>query len=149
MLFAIGFIFLFTVGGLTGVILANAGIDIALHDTYYVVAHFHLVMGISAFFGMFAGIYHWYPKMFGRFMNETLGKFHFWGTLIGAYAIFWPMHYIGMAGVPRRYYSFQSYDAFKHFGDMNKFITIAAIVVFFVQICSYSISSTVFGEVVR
>jgi len=70
---------------------------------------------------MFAGIYHWYPKMFGRFMNETLGKFHFWGTLIGAYAIFWPMHYIGMAGVPRRYYSFQSYDAFKHFGDMNKF----------------------------
>jgi len=134
MLFAIGFVSMFISGGLTGIFLGNSTLDIQMHDTYFVVAHFHVVMGVAAFFGMFAGIYHWYPKMFGRFMNETLGKFHFWGTLIGAYAIFWPMHYIGMAGVPRRYYSFQSYDAFKHFGDMNKFITIAAIVVFFVQI---------------
>ncbi len=134
MLFAIGFVSMFISGGITGIFLGNSTIDIQMHDTYFVVAHFHVVMGVAAFFGMFAGIYHWYPKMFGRFMNETLGKFHFWGTMIGAYAIFWPMHYVGMAGVPRRYYSFQSFDAFKHFADMNKFITIAAILVFFVQL---------------
>jgi len=134
MLFAIGFVSMFISGGLTGIFLGNSSIDIQMHDTYFVVAHFHIVMGVAAFFGMFAGIYHWYPKMFGRFMNETLGKIHFWGTMVGAYAIFWPMHYIGMAGVPRRYYSFDSFDAFKHFSDMNKFITIAAIVVFAVQI---------------
>lgn len=134
MLFAIGFVSLFISGGLTGIFLGNSTIDIQMHDTYFVVAHFHIVMGVSAFFGMFAGIYHWYPKMFGRFMNETLGKLHFWGTLIGAYAIFWPMHYIGMAGVPRRYYSFTTFDSFKHFAEMNKFITIAAIVVFLIQL---------------
>lgn len=134
MLFAIGFVSMFISGGLTGIFLGNSSIDIQMHDTYFVVAHFHIVMGVSAFFGMFAGIYHWYPKMYGRFMNETLGKFHFWGTMIGAYAIFWPMHYIGMAGVPRRYYSFTTFDSFKHFAEMNKFITIAAIVVFLIQL---------------
>ncbi|MEM9547392.1 MAG: cbb3-type cytochrome c oxidase subunit I [Bacteroidota bacterium] len=134
MLFAIGFVSMFISGGLTGVFLGNSTIDIQMHDTYFVVAHFHIVMGVAAFFGMFAGIYHWYPKMYGRFMNETLGKIHFWGTMIGAYAIFWPMHYIGMAGVPRRYYSFESFDAFKHFAEMNQFITVAAIVVFAVQL---------------
>lgn len=134
MLFAIGFVSMFISGGLTGVFLGNSTIDIQMHDTYFVVAHFHIVMGVAAFFGMFAGIYHWYPKMYGRFMNETIGKIHFWGTIIGAYAIFWPMHYIGMAGVPRRYYSFDAFDAFKHFGEMNQFITVAAIVVFFVQL---------------
>ncbi len=134
MLFAIGFVSMFISGGLTGIFLGNSAIDIQLHDTYFVVAHFHIVMGIAAFFGMFAGVYHWYPRMFGRFMNETLGKIHFWGTLIGAYAIFWPMHYIGMAGVPRRYYKFDSFDAFKHFGEMNEFITIAAAVVFALQV---------------
>ncbi len=134
MLFAIGFVSMFISGGLTGVFLGNSTIDIQMHDTYFVVAHFHIVMGVAAFFGMFAGIYHWYPKMYSRFMNETLGKIHFWGTMIGAYAIFWPMHYIGMAGVPRRYYSFDSFDAFKHFAEMNQFITIAAIVVFAVQL---------------
>ncbi len=134
MLFAIGFVSMFISGGLTGIFLGNSAIDIQMHDTYFVVAHFHIVMGIAAFFGMFAGIYHWYPKMFGRFMNETIGKLHFWGTMIGAYAIFWPMHYIGMAGVPRRYYSFETFDAFAHFDDMNKFITISAIVVFAIQI---------------
>lgn len=132
-LFAIGFVSMFISGGLTGIFLGNSAIDIQLHDTYFVVAHFHIVMGIAAFFGMFAGVYHWYPKMFGRFMNETLGKIHFWGTLIGAYAIFWPMHYLGMAGVPRRYYSFDIFDTFRHFGTMNKFITIAAIIVFALQ----------------
>jgi cytochrome c oxidase subunit 1 len=134
MLFAIGFVSMFISGGLTGIFLGNSAIDIQMHDTYFVVAHFHIVMGVAAFFGMFSGIYHWFPKMYGRFMNETMGKIHFWFTLIGAYAIFWPMHYIGMAGVPRRYYSFDSFDAFKDFGMMNKFITIAAIVVFAVQI---------------
>lgn len=132
-LFAIGFVSMFISGGLTGIFLGNSAIDIQLHDTYFVVAHFHIVMGIAAFFGMFAGVYHWFPKMFGRFMNETLGKIHFWGTLIGAYAIFWPMHYLGMAGVPRRYYSFDIFDTFRHFGTMNKFITIAAIIVFALQ----------------
>jgi cytochrome c oxidase subunit I len=134
MLFAIGFVSMFISGGLTGIFLGNSAIDIPLHDTYFVVAHFHIVMGIAAFFGMFAGVYHWYPKMYGRFMNETIGKIHFWGTIVGAYAIFWPMHYMGMAGVPRRYYSFDTFDAFKHFADMNKFITIAAILTFIVQL---------------
>jgi len=134
MLFCIGFVSMFISGGLTGIFLGNSTIDIQMHDTYFVVAHFHIVMGIAAFFGMFAGIYHWYPKMFSRFMNETLGKIHFWGTMIGAYAIFWPMHYLGLAGVPRRYYKFDTFEAFAHFGEMNKFITIAAIIVFFLQI---------------
>ncbi|NNF35418.1 MAG: cytochrome c oxidase subunit I [Saprospiraceae bacterium] len=134
MLFAIGFVSMFISGGLTGIFLGNSSIDIQMHDTYFVVAHFHIVMGVAAFFGMFAGIYHWYPKMYGRFMNETLGKLHFWGTIIGAYAIFWPMHYIGMAGVPRRYYRFDTFESFAHFADMNKFITIAAIIVFAVQV---------------
>jgi cytochrome c oxidase subunit 1 len=133
-LFSIGFVSLFISGGLTGIFLGNSALDIQLHDTYFVVAHFHIVMGVAAFFGMFAGIYHWYPKMFGRFMNETLGKIHFWGTIAGSYAIFWPMHYLGMAGVPRRYYRFDTFDSFSHFTDMNQFITIAAIVVFALQI---------------
>ena len=134
MLFSIGFVSMFISGGLTGIFLGNSAIDIVMHDTYFVVAHFHIVMGVAAFFGMFAGVYHWYPKMYGRFMNETLGKIHFWGTIICSYAIFWPMHYIGMAGVPRRYYSFDTFDAFKHFTEMNKFITIFAIIAFFIQL---------------
>ncbi|MEM7102650.1 MAG: cbb3-type cytochrome c oxidase subunit I [Bacteroidota bacterium] len=134
MLFAIGFVSLFISGGLTGIFLGNPAIDIPLHDTYFVVAHFHIVMGVAAFFGMFAGVYHWYPRMFGRFMNETLGQIHFWGTLIGAYSVFWPMHYLGMAGVPRRYYSFANFDAFNTFGPINEFITVSAMVVFGLQI---------------
>lgn len=134
MLFAVGFVSMFISGGLTGIFLGNSAIDIQMHDTYFVVAHFHIVMGVAAFFGMFAGIYNWFPKMFGRFMNETLGKIHFWMTMIGAYAIFWPMHYIGMAGVPRRYYRFDSFDAFSQFTALNEFITIAAILTFGAQI---------------
>lgn len=133
-LFAIGFVSMFISGGLTGIFLGNSAIDIQMHDTYFVVAHFHIVMGIAAFFGMFAGVYHWFPKMYGRFMNETLGRIHFWITLVGAYAIFWPMHYLGMAGVPRRYYRFDNFDAFSHFGAMNMFITVAAIIVFAAQL---------------
>lgn len=130
LLFAVGFVSMFISGGLTGIFLGNSAIDIQMHDTAFVTAHFHIVMGVAAMFGMFAGVYHWYPKMFGRFMNETLGKIHFWLTLIGAYAIFWPMHYLGMAGVPRRYYRMDSFQAFDQFEAMNQFITIAAIVVF-------------------
>ena len=133
-LFSIGFVSMFISGGLTGIFLGNSSIDIQMHDTYFVVAHFHIVMGIAAFFGMFAGIYNWFPKMYGRFMNETLGRVHFWGTMIGAYAIFWPMHYLGMAGVPRRYYRFDTFNAFSHFDGMNQFITIAAAIVFALQV---------------
>ncbi len=133
-LFAIGFVSMFISGGLTGIFLGNSAIDIQLHDTYFVVAHFHIVMGVAAFFGTFAGVYHWFPKMYGRFMNEFLGKLHFWSTLIGAYLIFWPMHYLGIAGVPRRYYSFDSFETFSHFSGMNQFITVAAILVFVAQL---------------
>jgi len=134
MLYSIGFVSLFISGGLTGIWVASSTLDIALHDTYFVVAHFHLVMGVAAFFGMFAGLSYWYPKMFGRYMNETILKVHFWITLIGAYCIFWPQHYLGLAGVPRRYYRFDNFDAFSGWGDMNKFITISAILVFCVQL---------------
>ncbi len=134
MLFCIGFVSMFISGGLTGIFLGNSAIDIQQHDTYFVVAHFHIVMGVAAFFGMFAGVYNWFPKMFGRFMNDTLGKIHFWVTMVGAYAVFGPMHYLGMAGVPRRYYRFDNFDAFKDFDDLNKFITIAAVITFFGQI---------------
>ena len=134
MLYAIGFVSMFISGGLTGIFLGNSAIDIQLHDTYFVVAHFHIVMGIAAFFGMFAGLYHWFPRMYGRFMNETMGRIHFWITMVGAYAIFWPMHYMGMAGVPRRYYRFDTFDAFQHFAGLNKFITISAIIVFAAQL---------------
>lgn len=134
MLFAIGFVSLFISGGLTGLFLGNSALDIHLHDTYFVVAHFHIVMGVSAFFGMFAGIYHWFPKMFGRFMNNTLAYIHFFITLIGAYLIFWPMHYEGIAGMPRRYYDYSAWESFKQFGEINAFISIVAIIVFFAQL---------------
>ncbi|TXB64131.1 cytochrome c oxidase subunit I [Phaeodactylibacter luteus] len=134
MLFSIGFVSMFISGGLTGIFLGNSAIDIQLHDTYFVVAHFHIIMGVAAFFGTFAGVYHWFPKMFGRFMNETLGKIHFWGTMIGAYIIFWPMHYLGMAGVPRRYYRFDSFQAFGQFDSINQLITIATIITFGLQV---------------
>ena len=130
MLFAIGFVSLFISGGLTGIWLGNSTIDIHIHDTMFVIAHFHIVMGVSAFFGMFAGVYHWYPKMFGRYLNNTLGYIHFWVTLAGAYLIFWPMHYEGMAGVPRRYLDLSLWTSFNKFADLNKMITIVSIVVF-------------------
>jgi len=134
MLFAIGFVSLFISGGLTGIWIGNSTIDIHLHDTVFIVAHFHIVMGVSAFFGMFAGVYHWFPKMFGRYLNNTLGYIHFWVTIIGAYLIFWPMHYEGMAGVPRRYLDRSIWTSFNQFGELNKMITIVSIVVFAVQL---------------
>jgi cytochrome c oxidase subunit 1 len=133
MLFAIGFVSLFISGGLTGIWLGNSALDFHLHDTYFVIAHFHLVMGVASMFGMFAGVYHWYPKMFGRFMNNTLAYIHFWVSMIGAYFIFWPMHYEGLAGMPRRYYDFSNWESFKMFSGLNEFISISAIVVFAAQ----------------
>ncbi len=134
MMFAVGFISMFISGGLTGIFVGNSALDIQLHDTYFIIAHFHIVMGVAAFFGMFAGIYHWFPKMFGRFMNSTLGFVHFWVTMIGAYVIFWPMHYEGMAGMPRRYYTFEAFETFNKFGTLNEVISAATVVVFLAQL---------------
>ena len=133
MLFSIGLVSFFVSGGLTGIILGNSALDIQLHDTYFVVAHFHLVMGSASFFGMVAGIYHWFPKMFGKMMNPTLGYIHFWATFIGVYLVFFPMHYIGIAGFPRRYYSWTGYDVFTKYADLNSFISVAAILTFTAQ----------------
>jgi cytochrome c oxidase subunit 1 len=133
-LFAIGFVSLFISGGLTGIFLGNSTIDIHLHDTMFVVAHFHIVMGVASFFGMFAGVYHWFPKMFGRYLNSTLGYIHFWVTMIGAYLIFWPMHYEGLAGMPRRYLDKSSWVSFTQFGELDKMITIVSIIVFAMQL---------------
>jgi len=134
MMFAIGFVSLFISGGLTGIFLGNSTLDIHLHDTYFIIAHFHIVMGVSAFFGMFAGIYHWYPKMYGRYMNNTMSYIHFWVTLAGAYLIFWPMHYEGLAGMPRRYLDYSGWVSFNQFGDLNRFISTVAMIVFAVQL---------------
>ncbi|BDD05089.1 cytochrome c oxidase subunit I [Aureibacter tunicatorum] len=128
MLFSIGLVSMFISGGLTGIFLGNSAIDVQLHDTYFVVAHFHLVMGSAAFFGMMAGVYHWFPKMFGKMMDNNLGYVHFWLTFVGAYMVFFPMHYIGIAGFPRRYYSFTNFDAFSSFSDLNTFVSVAAII---------------------
>ena len=127
MLFAIGLVSFFISGGLTGIWLGNAALDINLHDTYFVVAHFHLVMGSAAIFGMLAGIYHWFLKMFGRMMNPKLGYLHFWLTFISAYLVFFPMHFMGLDGVPRRYYAFTEFESMQKWLSVNVFITWAAI----------------------
>ena len=127
MLFAIGFVSTFITGGLTGIILGDSALDINVHDTYFVVAHFHLVMGISALYGMLAGMYHWFPIMFGKMMNKNLGYIHFWVTAISAYGVFFPMHFIGMAGLPRRYYTNSNFPLFDDLADTNQIITMFAI----------------------
>ena len=134
MLFAIGFVSLFISGGLTGIFLGNSALDLHLHDTYFVVAHFHIVMGVASFFGMFAGVYHWFPKMFGRYLNNTMAYIHFWITIIGAYLIFWPMHYEGLAGMPRRYYDYSGWSSFNMFDGLNEFISFVAMIVFAAQL---------------
>ncbi len=134
MLFAIGFVSLFISGGLTGIFLGNSTLDIHLHDTYFVIAHFHIVMGVASFFGMFAGVYHWFPKMYGRYLNNTMANIHFWVTLVGSYLIFWPMHYSGLAGMPRRYTDYSNWQSFNQFADMNRFISTVAMIVFAVQL---------------
>ncbi len=135
MLFSIGLVSLFVSGGVTGIFLGNAAIDIPLHDTYFVVAHFHLVMGSSAAFGFFAGVYHWFPKMFGRMMDHRLGVAHFWVTFLSVYLVFFPMHFMGMGGMPRRYYTFSEFQFtnFEIYLDLSEFITIAAILGVFGQ----------------
>jgi cytochrome c oxidase subunit 1 len=127
MMFSIGLVSFFLTGGITGLFLGNSAVDIQLHDTYFVVAHFHLVMGSASFFGMIAGVYHWFPKMFGRMMNDKLGYIHFWMTFVGVYLVFFPMHYIGIAGFPRRYYTWTNFEAFNSFHDLNMLVSIAAI----------------------
>lgn len=127
MLFAIGLVSTFISGGLTGIILADSALDIPVHDTYFVVAHFHIVMGVSAILGMLAGVYHWFPKMFLRQMNKKLGYIHFWLTFISAYGVFFPMHFLGLAGVPRRYYSNTAFPMFDNLVDINVVITCFAI----------------------
>ncbi len=128
MLFSIGLVATFIAGGLTGIILADSALDIHVHDTYFVVAHFHIVMGMSAIFGMFAGIYHWFPKMYGKMMNTKLGYAHFWVTFICAFGVFFPMHFIGLAGAPRRYYSYSEFPMFDNVIDLNVLVTFFAIV---------------------
>ncbi|MEY3874577.1 MAG: hypothetical protein RL363_1298 [Bacteroidota bacterium] len=128
MLFSIGLVSTFITGGLTGIILGDSTLDINVHDTYFVVAHFHLVMGISALYGMFAGIYHWFPRMFGRMLNKNLGYVHFWVTAICAYGVFFPMHFIGMAGLPRRYYTNTNFPLFDDLQNVNVLITTFALI---------------------
>jgi cytochrome c oxidase subunit 1 len=127
MLFAIGLVSFFISGGLTGIILGDSALDINVHDTYFVVAHFHIVMGSSAIFGMFAGIYHWFPRMFGRMMDKKLGYLHFWLTLVGVYGTFFPMHFIGLSGAPRRYYAYTAYEGFDAALNINVLVSIFAI----------------------
>jgi cytochrome c oxidase subunit 1 len=127
MLFSIGLVSTFITGGLTGIILGDSTLDINIHDTYFVVAHFHLVMGISALYGLFAGVYHWFPKLFGTMMNKNLGYIHFWITAISAYGVFFPMHFIGMAGLPRRYYTNTAFPYFDDLANINVVITVFAL----------------------
>jgi len=130
MLFAIGFIFTFINGGLTGLFLGNVTVDLPLSDTYFVVAHFHMVMAVSPVLVVFGAIYHWYPKITGRMLNDGLGKVHFWITFLGTYAIYYPMHYLGFLGLPRRYYAMGPTEFMPDSAQsLNQFITISALVV--------------------
>jgi cytochrome c oxidase subunit I len=135
MLFALGFIVTFVNGGITGLFLGNVVVDVPLSDTMFVVAHFHMVMGVAPILVIFGAIYHWYPKITGRMLNEAMGKFHFWVTFLGAYAIFFPIHYLGLMGVPRRYYELGE-TAFipPSAATLNEFVSIAAFVVGFAQL---------------
>jgi cytochrome c oxidase subunit 1 len=134
MLYSIGFVSLFVTGGLTGIVLGQSGLDVAMHDTYFVVAHFHLVMGASAVFALFAATSFWFPKMFGKALNETIGKLHFFITFVGVYALFVPMHVMGLVGMPRRYATFETYEFLKGLHPLVKFVTIAAFVTATAQI---------------
>jgi cytochrome c oxidase subunit I len=137
MLFAIGFVSLFVAGGITGLVLGQTSLDFFFHDTYFVTAHFHLVMGVASIFGMFAATYFWFPKMFGRMMNESLGKLHFWVTFVGVYAIFVPFHAMGLVGMPRRYANFGEYEFLKNTHSLVLFVTIAAIITATIQLVFY------------
>ncbi|PWC52416.1 cbb3-type cytochrome c oxidase subunit I [Azospirillum sp. TSO22-1] len=130
MLFALAFILTFVAGGMSGLFLGNVVVDVPLSDTYFVVAHFHMVMGVAPVLAVFGGMYHWYPKVTGRLLNDTLGKIHFWVTFLGTYAIYFPMHYLGFVGMPRRYYDLSGISAIPHSAQtLNAFITVVALVV--------------------
>ena len=128
MVFSIVMVSTFITGGITGIILADSALDISQHDTYFVVGHFHIVMGMSAILAMFAGIYHWFPKMYGKMMNKKLGYIHFWITIVCGYGVFLPMHFLGEGGMPRRYYENTAFPMFDHFMDLNTIISVFAIV---------------------
>ncbi|WP_261389208.1 cytochrome c oxidase subunit I [Ferrimonas balearica] len=135
MLFSIAFILTFVFGGMTGLFLGNVVVDLPLSDTYFVVAHFHMVMGVAPILVIFAGIYHWYPKITGRMLNDTLGQLHFWLTFLGTWAIYFPMHYLGVLGMPRRYYAYENYEFLPpEAATLNAFITVAALIVGFSQL---------------
>jgi cytochrome c oxidase subunit 1 len=137
MLFAIGFVSLFVAGGITGLVLGQTSLDLPMHDTYFVLAHFHLVMGVASIFGMFAATYFWFPKMFGRMMNDTLGKIHFWITFVGVYCIFVPMHVMGLVGMPRRYAQFTEYTFLTRLHPLVVFVSIVAIITVLTQFLFY------------
>ncbi len=135
MLWAIGFIFLFTLGGVTGVVLANAGIDAALHDTYYVVAHFHYTMSMGALFGIFCAFYYWFGKMSGRVYSEFLGKLHFWLTFIGVNLVFFPQHFLGLAGMPRRYADYpDAFAGWNMVSTVGAYISFSGVIVFLIML---------------
>jgi cytochrome c oxidase subunit 1 len=144
MLWALGFIFMFTIGGVTGVMIANAGVDHALHDTYYIVAHFHYVMSLGSVFAIFAGWYYWFPKMTGYMYNEALGKLHFWLTFIGTNVLFFPQHFLGLAGMPRRYADYpDAYAYWNWWSSFGSYISAAAAIVFIIGVLyAYLVSRT-------
>jgi cytochrome c oxidase subunit 1 len=147
MLWAIGFIFLFTFGGVTGVVLANPGVDRMLQDTYYVVAHFHYTMSLGATFGIFCGWYYWFPKMTGYKYSETLGKLHFWLTFIGVNVVFFPQHFLGLSGMPRRYVDYpDAFAGWNYISSVGSYISALGLVVFFVTIIHAFVRKERVGE---